>query len=154
MTDAEYESIWMRPERPARGPKPAYSRAQITEAAIRIADTRFPSRDEGQRSCLARFCKGGITMKNLHCVLLAVPVVLLFAVPIVFVWAPWRSAPDSVNEARLGRSLERRRKVLAGQRKAAQRRLNRLAEALGYPSAEALLRDYQEASDSSTEGDE
>ncbi|WP_433508605.1 TetR/AcrR family transcriptional regulator [Nonomuraea sp. CA-143628] len=39
MTDAEYVNIWMRPERPARGPKPAYSRAQITEAAIRIADT-------------------------------------------------------------------------------------------------------------------
>ncbi|MBB4932428.1 AcrR family transcriptional regulator [Lipingzhangella halophila] len=39
MTDAEYVSIWMRPERPARGPKPAYSRAQITEAAVRIADT-------------------------------------------------------------------------------------------------------------------
>ncbi|MEV0827242.1 TetR/AcrR family transcriptional regulator [Nonomuraea rubra] len=38
MTDAEYVSIWMRPERPARGPKPVYSRAQITEAAIRIAD--------------------------------------------------------------------------------------------------------------------
>ncbi|MFI0356401.1 TetR/AcrR family transcriptional regulator [Actinomadura sp. 9N407] len=38
MTDAEYVSIWMRPERPARGPKPAYSRAQITEAAVRIAD--------------------------------------------------------------------------------------------------------------------
>ncbi|MET8382299.1 TetR/AcrR family transcriptional regulator [Streptosporangium canum] len=38
MTDAEYVNIWMRPERPARGPKPAYSRAQITEAAIRIAD--------------------------------------------------------------------------------------------------------------------
>jgi AcrR family transcriptional regulator len=38
VTDAEYVSIWMRPERPARGPKPAYSRAQITEAAIRIAD--------------------------------------------------------------------------------------------------------------------
>nr|WP_223241902.1 TetR/AcrR family transcriptional regulator [Streptomyces sp. CBMA123] len=29
----------MRPERPARGPKPAYSRARITEAAVRIADT-------------------------------------------------------------------------------------------------------------------
>src|SRR5690349_20612110 len=28
----------MRPERPAHGPKPAYSRAQITDAAIRIAD--------------------------------------------------------------------------------------------------------------------
>ncbi|HEU5159291.1 MAG TPA: TetR/AcrR family transcriptional regulator [Streptosporangiaceae bacterium] len=38
MTDAEYVNIWMRPERPARGPKPAYSRAQITDAAIRIAD--------------------------------------------------------------------------------------------------------------------
>ncbi|MEU8206211.1 TetR/AcrR family transcriptional regulator [Streptosporangium sp. NPDC049046] len=38
MPDAEYVSIWMRPERPARGPKPVYSRAQITEAAIRIAD--------------------------------------------------------------------------------------------------------------------
>ncbi|MFI6813497.1 TetR/AcrR family transcriptional regulator [Nonomuraea sp. NPDC050328] len=31
-------NIWMRPERPARGPKPAYSRAQITEAAVRLAD--------------------------------------------------------------------------------------------------------------------
>jgi AcrR family transcriptional regulator len=30
--------IWLRPERPARGPRPAYSRAQITEAAIRVAD--------------------------------------------------------------------------------------------------------------------
>ncbi|MGP4102854.1 TetR/AcrR family transcriptional regulator [Nonomuraea sp. KM90] len=39
MTDAEYVNIWMRPERPAYGPKPTYSRAQITEAAIRIADT-------------------------------------------------------------------------------------------------------------------
>ncbi|MFI6505484.1 TetR/AcrR family transcriptional regulator [Nonomuraea typhae] len=39
MTDAEYVNIWMRPERQARGPRPAYSRAQITEAAIRIADT-------------------------------------------------------------------------------------------------------------------
>jgi AcrR family transcriptional regulator len=38
VTDAEYVNIWMRPERPARGPKPAYSRAQITEAAVRIAD--------------------------------------------------------------------------------------------------------------------
>ncbi|GAA4613194.1 TetR/AcrR family transcriptional regulator C-terminal domain-containing protein [Actinoallomurus liliacearum] len=38
MTDAEYVSIWMRPERPARGPKPTYSRAQITETAVRIAD--------------------------------------------------------------------------------------------------------------------
>ncbi|MFI6393623.1 TetR/AcrR family transcriptional regulator [Nonomuraea sp. NPDC050547] len=39
MTDAEYVNIWMLPERPARGPKPGYSRAQITDAAIRIADT-------------------------------------------------------------------------------------------------------------------
>ncbi|MFC9977512.1 TetR/AcrR family transcriptional regulator [Spirillospora sp. NPDC127200] len=38
MADTEYANIWMRPERPARGPKPAYSRAQITEAAVRIAD--------------------------------------------------------------------------------------------------------------------
>jgi AcrR family transcriptional regulator len=38
VTDAEYVNIWMRPERPAYGPKPAYSRAQITEAAIQIAD--------------------------------------------------------------------------------------------------------------------
>jgi AcrR family transcriptional regulator len=38
VADAEHTSIWMRPERPAYGPKPAYSRAQITEAAIRIAD--------------------------------------------------------------------------------------------------------------------
>ncbi|TMR37487.1 TetR/AcrR family transcriptional regulator [Nonomuraea zeae] len=38
MPDAEYVNIWMRPERPAYGPKPIYSRAQITEAAIRIAD--------------------------------------------------------------------------------------------------------------------
>ncbi|PZG43665.1 TetR/AcrR family transcriptional regulator [Spongiactinospora gelatinilytica] len=38
MADAEYVNIWMRPERPARGPKPAYSRTQITEAALRIAD--------------------------------------------------------------------------------------------------------------------
>jgi AcrR family transcriptional regulator len=30
--------IWMRPEQPGRGPKPAYSRAEITAAAIRIAD--------------------------------------------------------------------------------------------------------------------
>ncbi|MCO5992070.1 TetR/AcrR family transcriptional regulator [Actinoallomurus rhizosphaericola] len=38
MSPTEYVNIWMRPERPARGPKPAYSRAQITEAAVRIAD--------------------------------------------------------------------------------------------------------------------
>ncbi|MEO3824261.1 TetR/AcrR family transcriptional regulator [Actinomadura sp. B10D3] len=30
--------IWSIPERQGRGPRPAYSRAQITEAAIRIAD--------------------------------------------------------------------------------------------------------------------
>ncbi|MDP9842958.1 AcrR family transcriptional regulator/predicted nucleic acid-binding Zn ribbon protein [Streptosporangium lutulentum] len=38
VADTEYVNIWMRPERPAYGPKPAYSSAQITEAAIRIAD--------------------------------------------------------------------------------------------------------------------
>ncbi|KAB2349095.1 TetR/AcrR family transcriptional regulator [Actinomadura rudentiformis] len=38
MADEEYPNIWMRPERPTRGPRPAYSRAQITEAAVRIAD--------------------------------------------------------------------------------------------------------------------
>ncbi|MBO2454648.1 TetR/AcrR family transcriptional regulator [Actinomadura barringtoniae] len=38
MKDTEYVNIWMRPERPARGPRPAYSRDQITEAAVRIAD--------------------------------------------------------------------------------------------------------------------
>jgi AcrR family transcriptional regulator len=38
VTDPEYVNIWMRPERPAYGPKPAYSRTQITETAIRIAD--------------------------------------------------------------------------------------------------------------------
>lgn len=38
MTDTEYVNIWMWPERPARGPKPIYSRAQITEAAVRLAD--------------------------------------------------------------------------------------------------------------------
>ena len=38
MTDAEYVNIWIRPERSTYGPKPAYSRAKITEAAVRIAD--------------------------------------------------------------------------------------------------------------------
>ncbi|MEJ3746482.1 TetR/AcrR family transcriptional regulator [Actinomycetes bacterium KLBMP 9797] len=38
MTDAEHLSIWMRPERAAYGPTPVYSRAKITEAAVRIAD--------------------------------------------------------------------------------------------------------------------
>jgi AcrR family transcriptional regulator len=32
------EIIWMRPERPARGPVPAHSRARITEVALEIAD--------------------------------------------------------------------------------------------------------------------
>jgi AcrR family transcriptional regulator len=31
-------NVWMRPEQPARGPRPSFSRAQLTEAAIRIAD--------------------------------------------------------------------------------------------------------------------
>jgi AcrR family transcriptional regulator len=30
--------IWMRPEKPARGPAPTYSRRQIADAAIKIAD--------------------------------------------------------------------------------------------------------------------
>lgn len=34
----EHASIWAVPERQGRGPRPAYSRAQITEAAVRIAD--------------------------------------------------------------------------------------------------------------------
>ena len=34
----ERASIWSVPERQGRGPRPAYSRAQITEAAVRIAD--------------------------------------------------------------------------------------------------------------------
>lgn len=39
MTGGEqHVSIWSMPERQGRGPRPAYSRAQITEAAIRIAD--------------------------------------------------------------------------------------------------------------------
>ncbi|AIA06617.1 TetR/AcrR family transcriptional regulator [Streptomyces noursei] len=38
VTGAEYVNIWMRPERQGHGPKPAYSRARITEAAVRIAD--------------------------------------------------------------------------------------------------------------------
>jgi AcrR family transcriptional regulator len=33
------ENLWMRPERPARGPRPAFSRARLTEAAIQIADS-------------------------------------------------------------------------------------------------------------------
>ncbi|MFG3253304.1 TetR/AcrR family transcriptional regulator [Streptomyces sp. NPDC048172] len=38
MPDAEYVNIWMRPERATYGPTPVYSRAKITEAAVRIAD--------------------------------------------------------------------------------------------------------------------
>lgn len=38
MADVEAVSIFAVPERQGRGPKPAYSRAQITEAAVRIAD--------------------------------------------------------------------------------------------------------------------
>lgn len=32
------EVIWARPERAGRGPKPAFSRADIAAAAVRIAD--------------------------------------------------------------------------------------------------------------------
>ncbi|MFF9912863.1 TetR/AcrR family transcriptional regulator [Streptomyces sp. NPDC013457] len=35
---AEPEVIWARPERTGRGPKPAYTRADIVAAAVRIAD--------------------------------------------------------------------------------------------------------------------
>jgi AcrR family transcriptional regulator len=38
MGDGLPEIIWMRSERPARGPAPAYSRAQITALALKIAD--------------------------------------------------------------------------------------------------------------------
>ncbi|TDC76156.1 TetR/AcrR family transcriptional regulator [Actinomadura sp. 7K507] len=38
MTRGEHASIWSIPERQGRGPRPAYSRAQITGAAVRIAD--------------------------------------------------------------------------------------------------------------------
>lgn len=34
------EVIWARPERTGRGPRPAYTRADITAAAVRIADAR------------------------------------------------------------------------------------------------------------------
>ncbi|MFF4546155.1 TetR/AcrR family transcriptional regulator [Streptomyces sp. NPDC001435] len=37
---AEPEVIWARPERTGRGPKPAYTRADIAAAAVRIADAR------------------------------------------------------------------------------------------------------------------
>ncbi|MFF4016717.1 TetR/AcrR family transcriptional regulator C-terminal domain-containing protein [Streptomyces sp. NPDC001843] len=37
---AEPEVIWARPERTGRGPKPAYSRADIAAAAVRIADAQ------------------------------------------------------------------------------------------------------------------
>ncbi|WP_328503793.1 TetR/AcrR family transcriptional regulator C-terminal domain-containing protein [Streptomyces sp. NBC_00457] len=35
---AEPEVIWARPERTGRGPKPAYTRADIAAAAVRVAD--------------------------------------------------------------------------------------------------------------------
>jgi AcrR family transcriptional regulator len=35
---AEPTSIWQRPERAARGPKPAHSRAEIAAVAVRLAD--------------------------------------------------------------------------------------------------------------------
>ncbi|MFG2331870.1 TetR/AcrR family transcriptional regulator C-terminal domain-containing protein [Streptomyces sp. NPDC048604] len=35
---AEPEVIWARPERTGRGPRPAYSRADIVAAAVRVAD--------------------------------------------------------------------------------------------------------------------
>ncbi|WMX47793.1 TetR/AcrR family transcriptional regulator [Streptomyces roseicoloratus] len=35
---ARPEVIWARPERTGRGPKPAYSRDDVTDAAVRIAD--------------------------------------------------------------------------------------------------------------------
>ncbi|MFD3524065.1 TetR/AcrR family transcriptional regulator [Streptomyces sp. NPDC058653] len=35
---AEPEVIWSRPERAARGPRPAYTRAEIAAVAVRIAD--------------------------------------------------------------------------------------------------------------------
>ncbi|WP_242614679.1 TetR/AcrR family transcriptional regulator [Actinomadura roseirufa] len=38
MSDGGGPGIWAVPERQGRGPRPAYSRAQITEAAVRIAD--------------------------------------------------------------------------------------------------------------------
>lgn len=34
----EHLSIWLRPERQQRGPRPAYTRTQIAETAVRIAD--------------------------------------------------------------------------------------------------------------------
>jgi AcrR family transcriptional regulator len=37
---SEPEVIWARPERTGRGPRPAYSRADIAAAAVRIADER------------------------------------------------------------------------------------------------------------------
>ncbi|GAB3156029.1 TetR/AcrR family transcriptional regulator [Microbispora hainanensis] len=33
-----HENLWMRPERPARGPRPSFSRAALADAAIRVAD--------------------------------------------------------------------------------------------------------------------
>jgi len=34
-----FEVIWLRPERAARGPRPAHSRDEIATAAVRVADT-------------------------------------------------------------------------------------------------------------------
>lgn len=38
MAKAEDVPVWMRPERPSRGPRPAYSRDRLAEAAVRVAD--------------------------------------------------------------------------------------------------------------------
>ncbi|GAA0363107.1 TetR/AcrR family transcriptional regulator C-terminal domain-containing protein [Microbispora corallina] len=32
------ENLWMRPERPARGPRPSFSRARLAEVAVQVAD--------------------------------------------------------------------------------------------------------------------
>ncbi|MEW9530226.1 TetR/AcrR family transcriptional regulator [Microbispora sp. NPDC049125] len=32
------ENLWMRPEHPARGPRPGFSRARLAETAVRVAD--------------------------------------------------------------------------------------------------------------------
>jgi AcrR family transcriptional regulator len=34
-----HENLWMRPEHPARGPRPTFSRARLTESAIQVADS-------------------------------------------------------------------------------------------------------------------
>ncbi|MEU7695541.1 TetR/AcrR family transcriptional regulator [Microbispora hainanensis] len=38
LTMTGHENLWTRPERPARGPRPSFSRAALADAAIRIAD--------------------------------------------------------------------------------------------------------------------